>query len=319
MQGFNRYYRPDYDPKDAHKGNLNRIAGKAAQKPVVRFEMPFNIWCLSCDKHIAQGVRFNAEKKKTGNYFSSPIYSFTMTCHLCQGTIVIATNPKETSYDVISGARRKVEEWNAEATGTFEFKIQPAAGQGEGGDEEVDPLARLEKDVTQRRTVQQSATHITQLLDANRRQWSDPYAQSQKLRREFRTEKARLGAAQEKRERVEERHALGITLLDRHATDEAKAREIEFDGRVMRNLSSRRLAAASGPLFAKGTRPGARDAMSLKAGLQAQTRAKLDPFYAPPPSKALKNMSPQSIDRAPESDGCQTRAQTLVTYESDEA
>lgn len=65
-----------------------------------RFEMPYNIWCDGCKNHIGMGkfwnnpgvflfqmfcfswlwhcactgVRYNAEKKKVGNYYSTPIY-----------------------------------------------------------------------------------------------------------------------------------------------------------------------------------------------------------------------------------------------------
>lgn len=40
------------------------------------------------------GVRYNAEKKKIGNYYSTPIYSFRCKCHLCDGWFEIQTDPK---------------------------------------------------------------------------------------------------------------------------------------------------------------------------------------------------------------------------------
>lgn len=40
------------------------------------------------------GVRYNAEKKKIGNYHSTPIYSFRCKCHLCSGWFEIQTDPK---------------------------------------------------------------------------------------------------------------------------------------------------------------------------------------------------------------------------------
>ena len=54
-------------------------------KQTVRFEMPFSIICAHCSGHIAQGVRFNAEKAKVGNYFSTPIFSFRMKHSVCSG------------------------------------------------------------------------------------------------------------------------------------------------------------------------------------------------------------------------------------------
>ena len=75
---------------------------------IVRFEMPFNIWCLNCNSHIGRGVRFNAEKKKIGMYHSTPILSFRMKCHLCGGWFEIQTDPKESEYVVVDGARRQI-------------------------------------------------------------------------------------------------------------------------------------------------------------------------------------------------------------------
>src|SRR3954447_14713832 len=59
-----------------------------------RFEMPFNVWCLGCNNHVGMGVRYNAEKKKVGNYYTTPIFEFRMKCHLCDNYYTIRTDPK---------------------------------------------------------------------------------------------------------------------------------------------------------------------------------------------------------------------------------
>lgn len=215
MQGFNRYYPPDYDPKDAHKGNLNRLAGKAPQKPVVRFEMPFNIWCLSCSKHIAQGVRFNAKKRKSGMYFSSPIYSFSMNCHLCSGQIEIVTNPRDTRYDIISGARQQV--------------LPEPDLISHGENREIDPFARLEGEATRKKEEGTSSSTITALIKSNDAQWSDGYTTSQKLRTKFRAEKKVIKSTTAARRKIEDRHGLGIELLDPSHLDRLKASQIDFE------------------------------------------------------------------------------------------
>lgn len=66
MQGFNRYFPPDFDPKT--HDTLNNYHGKHALGDrarkldkgilITRFELPFNIWCGSCEAHIGMGVRF---------------------------------------------------------------------------------------------------------------------------------------------------------------------------------------------------------------------------------------------------------------------
>lgn len=48
------------------------------------------------------GVRYNAEKKKIGNYYSTPILQFRMRCHLCSGWIEIHTDPKVLLPDMTS-------------------------------------------------------------------------------------------------------------------------------------------------------------------------------------------------------------------------
>lgn len=99
-KGTNHYYPPDYDPK---VGGLNKWLGTHALRErarkihmgiiIIRFEMPYNIWCEGCKNHIGMGVRYNAEKTKVGMYYSTPVYQFKMKCHLCDNHIVIKTDP----------------------------------------------------------------------------------------------------------------------------------------------------------------------------------------------------------------------------------
>lgn len=99
-KGTNKYYPPDYDPK---AGGLNKWQGTHALRErarkihmgiiIIRFEMPYNIWCEGCNNHIGMGVRYNAEKTKVGMYYSTPVYQFKMKCHLCDNHFVIKTDP----------------------------------------------------------------------------------------------------------------------------------------------------------------------------------------------------------------------------------
>lgn len=68
---MNKWYPSDFDPKKHGSANgyqnthhLRERARKIDQGIlIVRFELPFNIWCLGCNNHIGMGVRYNAEKK----------------------------------------------------------------------------------------------------------------------------------------------------------------------------------------------------------------------------------------------------------------
>lgn len=86
------------------------------------FEMPFNIWCLGCNNHVGMGVRYNAEKKKIGMYYTTPLYEFKMKCHLCDNHYIIRTDPKVSfknfihfnysyfqnfDYELVEGLRRQ--------------------------------------------------------------------------------------------------------------------------------------------------------------------------------------------------------------------
>lgn len=118
-KAVNRYYPPGWDPS---KGSINKYVGshplrERARKLsqgilVIRFEMPYNIWCGGCNSHIGMGVRYNAEKKKTGNYYTTPIYTFRMKCHLCDNYFEIQTDPQNHDYVILNGARRKEQRWD---------------------------------------------------------------------------------------------------------------------------------------------------------------------------------------------------------------
>ena len=113
-----RYIPPDLDPS---RRNWNRNAGKAhhlgnrASKLksegflTVRFEAPFSICCNHCGGYIGQGVRFNAEKRKIGNYYTTPILSFRMKHSVCNNYIEIHTDPKNFQYKVVYGGRKRAE------------------------------------------------------------------------------------------------------------------------------------------------------------------------------------------------------------------
>lgn len=59
-----------------------------------RFELPFKIVCNSCSTYLGAGIRYNAQKRKVGNYYSTPIYAFRCKCHVCQAWFELRTDPK---------------------------------------------------------------------------------------------------------------------------------------------------------------------------------------------------------------------------------
>ncbi|XP_069693652.1 coiled-coil domain-containing protein 130 homolog isoform X2 [Periplaneta americana] len=193
-KGTNLYYPPDYDPS---KGGLNKFLGthplrERAKKIgmgilIIRFEMPFNIWCNGCGNHIGMGVRYNAEKKKVGDYLTTPIWNFRMKCHLCDNYIGIRTEPKANEYVVVSGARRQENRWDPKEN----EQITPE-------DKETskrlydDAMFKLEHGYGDKRQADSLQSGLTKLTRKRERLWHDDYAANCALRQQFREERKEL-------------------------------------------------------------------------------------------------------------------------------
>jgi len=251
MQGFNKYYPPDYDPSQA---SLNKVRGKHALGDrarkidkgilIVRFELPFNIWCGTCNNHIGMGVRYNAEKKRIGSYYSTPIFSFRCKCHLCDGWFEIQTDPKNTRYVVVTGARQKDEDWNPEENGGFAIH-DPDKERGEA----MDPLVTLEKATDAKRhmeTVQKP--RIESLQSMSEHYHSDPYSLSVKVRKRFREEKKVELAKRRADDAMKGRYGLPETLRlleeDEKTVQDAKS---QWANAVLEQESKRRKISSSAP------------------------------------------------------------------------
>jgi len=185
---------------------------------ITRFELPFNIWCETCNSHIGMGVRYNAEKKKIGNYYSTPIYSFRCKCHLCSGWFEIQTDPKNTRYVVVSGARQKEEEWDPEENGGFAVHdTDPKEGP-------IDPLAALEKSTEAKNHMEKvQKPRLEALQSLSEHYGSDPYSLSVKARKRFRAEKKEEAEKTAADDELKGKYALPETLRMTEETDDTKA------------------------------------------------------------------------------------------------
>ncbi|XP_066196358.1 probable splicing factor YJU2B [Sylvia atricapilla] len=220
-KGTNKYYPPDFDP--AKHGSLNRYhhshplrerARKLSQGIlVIRFEMPFNIWCDGCQNHIGMGVRYNAEKKKVGTYYTTPVYRFRMKCHLCVNYIELQTDPGNCDYVIVSGARRKEERWDP---GDSAQVLPTAPEQRERL--ALDPMFRLEHGVTDKEVLERATPTLTRLQEAQDA-WKDDFGLNSRLRRRFREEKRTLREEEEEAAALKARAGLSIPLLREEEED----------------------------------------------------------------------------------------------------
>ncbi|KAG0265096.1 hypothetical protein BGZ95_003420 [Linnemannia exigua] len=246
----NKYYPPDWDPS---KGSINKHVGQHPLRDrarkldqgilIVRFELPYSIWCNGCNKSAATGVRYNAEKKTIGKYYSTPILSFRMKCHLCSSWFEIQTDPKNAAYKVTAGARRKTDDFSeAEDTGTLKIDTPEEFNRRAN-----DKFAKLENSrLDQIKVLKSDATILTKLQHISDRQWSDPYALSQKLRKEFRTERKQIKSS----EALADRIGVAFKILPESREDVEASKMVDFDSGGKALMAQRLKEIKSGNLFA---------------------------------------------------------------------
>ncbi|AQK46431.1 Nuclear protein-like [Zea mays] len=220
----NFYYPPEWSPK---KGGLNK------------FEMPFNIWCGGCNSMIAKGVRFNAEKKQVGNYYSTKIWSFTMKSPCCKHEIVIQTDPKNTEYVIISGAQKKTEDFDVEDAETL---LLPA---DEDRDKLADPMYRLEhqeEDLRKKKEAEPVLVRLQRLSDSRH---SDDYALNRALRDRLRSQKKRVAEEKKSARKI----GLGVRLLPPSAEDATAAASVKFASKFEKSRRDKRAAIKAASIF----------------------------------------------------------------------
>ncbi|EIE21957.1 DUF572-domain-containing protein [Coccomyxa subellipsoidea C-169] len=246
----NFYYPPEWDPS---KGGLNKFQGQHPLRErakkldqgilVIRFEMPFNVWCNGCGHLIGKGVRFNAEKKQIGNYFSTKIWSFSMTAPCCSEHIEVQTDPKNHEYIVVAGARRKAETYTAQDAETHEL---PDSEEAQAKD---DPFSKLERRVEDSRRGREGADRLSELLEDSEAKTKDDYSINKALRRQLR------GARKEEKRRDEQRKQLGlpdaVRLLPASGADAEAAALVSFGdaSAFANNRKHRRQAIKDQPIF----------------------------------------------------------------------
>jgi len=156
-----------------------------------------------------------------------------------------------------------------------------------------DPFFKLEKDEEDKLKASEQHEIISKLYDLSQRQWSDPWSQSQKLRKTFREEKKVIKAKKQLTEDIRARNGLHIELLPETEEDTVTAKMIEYDGREGREAALRRRELKTGSLvLGKRDRSGESKRKDLERVVKLNTRERVDPFlndktgkFEPPPLK----------------------------------
>ncbi|XP_052226122.1 coiled-coil domain-containing protein 130 homolog isoform X1 [Dreissena polymorpha] len=250
----NKYYPPDWDPS---KGSINKYVGQHPLRDrakklgqgilVIRFEMPYNIWCGGCGNHIGMGVRYNAEKSKTGMYYTTPIYKFRMKCHLCDNYFEIQTDPKNHDYVILEGARRKEQRWDPKENGQIETEDKGIIKKMA-----TDAMFKLEHGSDDVKKGQRSAATMSS-LEQKRDEWRDDYLLNKLARQKFREEKKAHKSEQDVDAALLAKSSLEIPLQKETADDVKLASLIKY--RAIESYDERqamkRKEIESRPLFEK--------------------------------------------------------------------
>eukprot|EP01062_Namystynia_karyoxenos_P055346 TRINITY_DN46128_c0_g1_i1.p1 TRINITY_DN46128_c0_g1~~TRINITY_DN46128_c0_g1_i1.p1 ORF type:complete len:442 (+),score=129.47 TRINITY_DN46128_c0_g1_i1:94-1419(+) len=254
--GFGPYRPPEFFDDGAYKkGDIDKYHGqhrlvaqggykrlKKMQEGVllVRFEMPFDTWCDGCGGLIAMGVRFGeCEKTRVGSYFSTPLFRFRFR-HFCGQWLAIENDPRQTTYNVTEGGRRKVNEWDPSG--------DPAVHRCRTAEERdrlrSDPAARAANSAADERTGRDAAVRIAELQVASD-QRSDTQAVADLLRRRHQTlHSSHLRRTLQDRA---DRKRFGVALQPELAADVARASEVAFigdSGSLARRVRQHRRSAA---------------------------------------------------------------------------
>lgn len=335
-----RYIPPEYEGttsanKLAGKHALGSRARKSGQGILtVRFEMPFAIWCTTCPKPsiIGQGVRFNAEKKRVGNYHTTPIYSFRMKHVACGGFIEIRTDPKNTAYVVTEGAKKRDSGEDKVQEGEIWIKTEEEKERLAN-----DAFAALEGKVEDKKQASSDQSRIEQLQRAKERHWEDPGEANRRLRETFRVGRKKRQRNQELIEGLKDRMSLGMDLLEETEEDRRRAEFVEFgelggEGAIIKaqsrplfqDSSNSKKALTKRIKTTKAASQAEKSKEALRKELGNNTRAVLDPFLkvdrSSTPAKSsvpLIKLKPRSRQDHGANGNDNTNASCLVDFDSD--
>ena len=232
-KGQNIWIPPDFDPAihGSRNGyhNVHALRERAAKLHlgilIIRFEAPWGFWCGGCGGHVERGVRYNAEKKKVGNYYTTPIFAFRMKCHLCDNHFTFETDPKNCEYKITDGARRKIESWDPAATEVINL---PDAD--EKAKRASNAMYRLEHDASDQAKAKQFKPAVEHLLDLKDDTTRRDYDSNAQLRLTFRTEKRRLQKIKADDDRLKAKASIAadLDLVPEHMDDVAVAQATTF-------------------------------------------------------------------------------------------
>lgn len=220
------YFPPSYDGRTMgglSKFNTNgqyKGANQYLQNGVVRFELPFDGWCVKCESHKSKGLRFNARKDRAGKYHSTQIWSFSMKCDRCDQIFVIKTDPANDTYDFAEGIRKHEQDFEPE----LDDSIIRATTDEERHLLSTNPMYRLQhekEDKTRAATAKEQLESLINLRDAHASQDYDMNCLMRKGNRDKKKRDQLLIQEGEAR-------GLNIAMVEEDESDRKRAKQAHF-------------------------------------------------------------------------------------------
>ena len=225
----NFYYPPEWEPQ---MGGISKFQGSKGknqyeQHGIIRFELPFDAWCLGCGIHMTKGLRFNAKKEKEGKYFTTQIWAFMMKCFSCEQRYKIKTDPQNATYDMAEGIRKHEQDFTPDADDSLIVATSDETRQLIAND----PMFRLQHNEEDRQKVLSAKERMDALIEVQEAHHKDYYDANALLRDRNRKRKKRdielkaEGAAR----------GLSMPLLEPSQQDADTAKEVNFKKRAITN------------------------------------------------------------------------------------
>jgi len=220
------YFPPNYDGRTMgglSKFNTNgkyKGSNQYQQAGIIRFELPFDAWCLKCETHMSKGLRFNAKKDKAGKYLSTTIWAFTMKCNQCNHKLVIQTDPEHDTYAYVEGLRKHEQDYEPD----FDDSVVRATTDEERVLLANDPMYRLQHGQEDKARAATAKERLDALIDMKDAHSSRDYDMNVLMRQANRDKKKRAHVLQLEGEA----RGLSIPLVEEDDGDRKRAKAAAF-------------------------------------------------------------------------------------------
>jgi len=158
-----------------------------------------------------------------------------MKCHLCEGYIVIKTDPANLDYEIVSGARRQENRWDP----LQNEQVVPETKEVQRRLFD-DAMYKLEHGAKDQKAADDAKPVLSRLFERNDDVWRDNFEANSRLRSDFRKKKKELKAAEDADSKILSRASLtGMTLLPEVEQDRQLASLLKLNAAKNINEKSR--------------------------------------------------------------------------------